>query len=676
MNKKLHYYMKKIFNILISFYLFFFISQAHAQINTDEINKADNKDYDDAKNYTFNPQIFSLSKKKENAFDSASATYVLSSEDIRRSGITSIPEALRLIPGVQVSRLNGHSYAITVRGFQRQFSNKLLVMIDGRTIYNNLFSGVFWDEQDYVLEDIDRIEVIRGPGGAIWGANAVNGVINIITKNASQTKGTYVSQILGNKDQSITEVRYGGETKEKNNYRLYAKTAFRDGLDQYPSKARNRDENIHYRSGFRYDISSIKNNTISLKGDIYKGIARNFGIFSSQINDKSSTGGNVILGWDSKISKKSKTTLNSYIDYHRFYLPLLRRTAKTFDIDFQHFYNFSNYQQFTWGLGFRQMQDDIEEKNSIIGVPPISYSPSWRNDQLFTVFLQDKITINEKLFLTIGSKFEKNDFTGFEYQPSTKIVYYPARNQTLWSSVSRSVRTPTRGEDDIKARAPDSTFVTNVGSDNFKAEDMIAYEAGYRIKPSHTALIDIAAFYNKYSRLRTWEGSHNSSAAADNMGRGDTNGFEINGKWQVNNKLLLEASYDYLEIRTSLNSASTDNNSIVSSSDSLALAEGQSPRNQFRLRSFYNITSNLEFDNMFYYVDALPTGAGNNFNQKGLPSHIRFDTRIGYQPSKELDLSIGIQDLLDNRYREFKPALYNRQTQTGRTFFFKLVLQY
>ena len=668
--------MKKLSNILISFYLIFCAVQAQAQANIDERNKSDVKDYDDPKSYTFNPQIFSLSKKKENAFDSASATYVLSSEDIRRSGITSIPEALRLIPGVQVSRLNGHSYAITVRGFQRQFSNKLLVMIDGRTIYNNLFSGVFWDEQDYVLEDIDRIEVIRGPGGAIWGANAVNGVINIITKNASQTKGIYASQIIGNKDQSITEVRYGGETKEKNNYRLYAKTAFRDGLDQYPSKVRNRDENLHYRSGFRYDITSIKNNSVSIKGDIYKGTAKNFGIFSSQINDKSSLGANLLLGWDSKISKKSKTTLNSYIDYHRFYLPLLRRTAKTFDIDFQHFYNFSNHQQFTWGLGFRQMQDDIEEKNSIIGVPPISYTPSWRNDQLFTVFLQDKITLNEKLYLTIGSKFEKNDFTGFEYQPSAKIVYYPARNQTLWSSVSRAVRTPTRGEDDLKARAPNSTFVTNIGSDKFQAEDMIAYEAGYRIKPSHTTLIDIATFYNQYSLLRTWEGSPSSSAVVGNMGRGGTHGFEINGKWQVNNKLLLEASYDYLKINTSISSGSTDNNSIVSSSDALVLAEGQSPRNQLRLRSFYNITSNIEFDNMLYYVDALPTGAGNNINQKGLPSYLRFDTRIGFQPSKELDLSVGIQDLFDKQHREFKPALYNRQTQIGRTFFFKAVWQY
>jgi len=258
-------------------------------------------------NLAFNPQVMSLSKKKESAFDSPSATYVLSSEDIRRSGVTSIPEALRLVPGVQVARLNGHSYAITVRGFERQFSNKLLVMIDGRTIYTTLFSGVFWDEQDYVLEDIDRIEVIRGPGGTIWGANAVNGVINIITKNSAQTKGLYASQTFGSNDRSITELRYGGENKSKDSYRLYAKTNYRKGLDQYGSGLKNNDSNLNNRTGFRYDISSIKNQNISIKGDLYNSVAKNYfaKLTDPNITDKSTLGANVILGWDSKISKKS-----------------------------------------------------------------------------------------------------------------------------------------------------------------------------------------------------------------------------------------------------------------------------------------------------------------------------------------------------------------------------------
>jgi iron complex outermembrane receptor protein len=627
-------------------------------------------------NLAFNPQVMSLSKKKESAFDSPSATYVLSSEDIRRSGVTSIPEALRLVPGVQVARLNGHSYAITVRGFERQFSNKLLVMIDGRTIYTTLFSGVFWDEQDYVLEDIDRIEVIRGPGGTIWGANAVNGVINIITKNSSQTKGFYASQTLGDNDRTITEFRYGGENKSKDSYRLYAKTNYRKGLDQYGSGLKNNDSNLNNRTGFRYDISSIKNHNISIKGDLYNSVAKNYfaKLTDPNITDKSSLGANVIFGWDNKISKKSKTSFNSYLDYQDLELPFFRRVSKTLDVDFQNFLSITSNNQVTWGLGYRQMQDEIKSSPDFISSSSlISYNPSWRNDQLFSGFLQDKISI-DNFAIIIGSKFEKNDFTGFEYQPNAKFVYYPARNQTLWSSISRAVRTPTRGEDDIKIKT--SNIDVYQGKDTYKAENMIAYEAGYRIKPTYQSMIDISTFYNKYSKLRTWEGPKNSTAIVDNLGSGDSHGFEITGKWQVNNKLLLEASYDYLKLNTRISSGSTDATSIVSSTDSLKISEGQSPRNQFRFRSFYNLTSNIELDNMIYFVDALPTGSGNPINQKGIPSYLRIDARLGYQPTKSWDLSIGIQNILDHRHREFKPSMFNRQTEIGRMFYVKAVWQY
>lgn len=633
------------------------------------------QDSEDKLNLAFNPQVFSISKKKESSFDSASAIYVLSSEDIRRSGATSIPEALRLVPGVQVARLNNNSYAITVRGFERQFSNKLLVMIDGRTIYNTLFSGVFWDEQDYVLEDIDRIEVVRGPGGTIWGANAVNGVINIITKNSAQTKGFYASQTFGNKDRSITELRYGAENKSKDNYRLYAKTSYRKGLDRYGSKEDNNDDNFHHRTGFRYDVTSIKNQTISLKGDIYKSLAKNYftSFSNSNENNKLSDGANLIFGWDSKISKKSKTTFNSYIDYHLVNISSVKRIAKTLDLDFQHFYSLSSKNQITWGLGYRQMEDNIQLNPNTI--TPLSYSSRWRNDQLFTAFLQEKLTISDFIFL-IGSKFEKNDFTGFEFQPNAKLIYYPSRNQTLWTSISRAVRTPNRGDDDVKITTANGKTTLYTGSDTFQAENMIAYEAGYRIKPTYKSMIDISTFFNEYTRLRTWEGPSNSSAVAANMGKGNSHGFEVSGKWQATDKLLLELSYDYLKLKTSLRHSSTDSSSIVSSVDSLKISEGQSPKNQLRFRAFYNITSNLEFDNMLYFVDSLPTGAGNEVNQKGLPSYLRIDTRIGYQPTKAWDLSFGIQNILDNRHREFKPSMNNRQIEFGRMFYAKIVWQY
>ena len=305
----------------------------------------------------------------------------------------------------------------------------------------------------------------------------------------------------------------------------------------------------------------------------------------------------------------------------------------------------------------------------------ISYSSQWRNDELFTGFLQEKLTVNDFIFI-IGSKFEKNDFTGFEFQPNAKLIYYPSRSQTLWTSISRAVRTPNRGDDDVKISTSNGKTTLYTGSDTFQAENMIAYEAGYRIKPTYKSMIDISTFFNEYTRLRTWEGPSNSSAIAANMGKGNSHGFEVSGKWQATNKLLLELSYDYLKLKTSLKHSSTDSTSIVSSVDSLKISEGQSPKNQLRFRAFYNITSNLEFDNMFYFVDSLPTGAGNPSNQKGLPSYLRIDTRIGYQPTKAWDLSFGIQNILNHRHREFKPSMYNRQIEVGRMFYAKIVWQY
>ncbi|OFW80712.1 MAG: hypothetical protein A2887_05830 [Alphaproteobacteria bacterium RIFCSPLOWO2_01_FULL_40_26] len=628
--------------------------------------------------FGFDPQIFSLSKKKESAFDAPSATYVLSSEDIRRSGATSIPEILRLIPGVQVSRMNGHTYAITIRGFNRQFSNKLLVMIDGRTVYTTLFSGVAWDIHDYVIEDIDRIEVVRGPGGTVWGANAVNGIINIITKNSAQTQGVYFSQIVGNQDRSITEVRYGGENFNKDSYRLYAKKSVRGGLDQYDNKFENRDGNKQERAGFRYDMTSVKDNALSIYGDVFSGKAQNFftSLNNPNRNDKESVGANIIANWSKKISNKSSIMLNTYLDYDKFDIPVLERSAKTLDIDFQHFYNFSKGNDFIWGIGYRQIEDNIVESTTLNGSIPINYSPDKRNDQLFTAFIQDKMELTPSLYLTLGSKFEKNDFTGFEYQPNARLAYYPTRNQTIWTSASRAVRTPTRAEDDIDLKADNTSITINRGSDTYESENLLAYELGYRIKPNPKLIIDATTFYNDYSKLRTFEQT-GSGPTAQNLGHGETYGFEINGKWQVNSDWKLEASYEYLKSNLHISDNSTDQNAtIVGIRDRLEMAEDQSPQNQIKFRSFYNITPKIEFDNILYYADNLPSASGETIGNRGISSYFRFDTRLGYLPTRNIDLSFGIQNLLDQRHSEFKKALYNRRTEIGRTFYFKLVWQY
>lgn len=620
----------------------------------------------------FNTEIFSLSKKKENAFDAASATYVIGSEEIRRSGATSIPEALKLAPGLQVARINGNQWAISARGFNAQYSNKLLVMIDGRIIYTPVFSGVLWDVQDYIMDDIDRIEVVRGPGGTIWGANAVNGIINIITKNAAQTQGFYASQVVGDQDSSITELRFGGKTMQNDDYRIYAKRFIKGSADKTKDGTSNGDGSRQERAGFRYDVSSIKDSSLSLHGDVYSGVALNY--FNTILqnpsrNNKGSRGGNLVLNWDKKLSKKSNFVLNSYFDYDEFHIPVLQRSARTYDIDFQHFYDFSKNNQFIWGLGYRRVDDNIKESDSK-GTIPLDYTPNDLSSYVYSGFIQDKIgIIPDELYLTVGSKFLNNNFTGFEYQPNAKLAYYPSRNQTIWASASKAVRTPTRGEDGLTLLGG-----AQRGSQQYESEDVMAYELGYRIKPTYKTSVDISTFVNQYSNLRTFEDHSGGGTIADNKGYGESYGFEVAAKWQVTNDWKLEFDYDFLKTTLHIDGDSTDD----TNSSNMQLSEGQSPQQQFKIKSFYNITPKIEFDNILYYVDELSSsGAHANIGQAGhIPAYVTIDTRLGYLPTRSLDLSVGIKNLLDQRHSEFKEGLANTRTEVGRTVYARIVWQY
>ncbi len=654
--------------------------------------------------------FFSLSKKKESAFDAPSAVYVLSSEDIRRSGVTSIPEALRMVPGIQVSRIDGNKWAISSRGFDRQYSNKLLIMIDGRTVYTPIFSGAFWDNIDYVMSDIEKIEVVHGPGGSIWGANAMDGVINIITKNSAETQGGYISQIVGNNDKSISEARYGAKTVDNNSYRVYAKHALRGGLDKVNVDAGansgryvNNDDGIRQdRAGFKYDLISIKDNTVSMHGDFFDSTSQNYltGLNNPSKNDKTSRGGNLVANWSKTVSKKSSFTLQGYLDYSSQNIQIGSFDEKTVDVDFQHFYNFTKENQFIWGLGYRNTMintstgNPVTTTNGASSYYALSYTPNKKNLEIYSAFIQDKIgLIPNTLYLTLGSKFQVNTFTGFEYQPNARLTLYPSRNQTLWAAVSRAVRTPTLGEEYISVRTTSPQvgggnviLLANQGNTSYKSEAVIAYELGYRVKPTDVTTLDVATFYNSYSHLRTFDGVSGGSLlpvpTAGNNGYGETYGFEVNGKWQVNDAWRLESSYDYLKMTLHLNGASNESTTALNS-DPLQQSEGYSPRNQFRIRSLLNLTPKLEFDNMVYYVGALTkTGTvrtdanGVKYYGSGIPAYVRWDTRLGYLMTKNLDTTFGIQNLLDDRHQEFTAGLFSNVTQVGRTYYVKAVLQF
>ena len=428
-----------------------------------------------------NLTITSVSKGPERAFDAASAIFVITAEDIRRSGAESIPEALRLAPGLQVAQVDSNKWAVTSRGFAGIYANKLLVLIDGRSVYTPEFSGVVWDAQDVVMEDIKRIEVIRGPGATLWGANAVNGVINIITKHASETQGKLVSGVYGNNQIGKSETgRYGGKIDDYTYYRVYEKY-FDRGDVQRADGANSYTDWSQSRTGFRLDREDNGNdNSFTVQGDAYYSEKHRQTVAISltprEIDHTDSNGGGNILGrFTHKYQNGSESVLQLYFDNASRDHILFNRSINTYDADFQHTWDINNSNRLTWGLGYRFVEADILAESVQFDFGQNSY---YQN--LYSSFIQDRYeVVNNKVFLTLGSKFEHNDYTGFEVQPSARLSWLPTENQTLWTAVSKAVRTPNIGERDISlvvGTSPSTGGLQKVvGNDQFDSEKLVAY---------------------------------------------------------------------------------------------------------------------------------------------------------------------------------------------------------
>ena len=334
------------------------------------------------------------------------------------------------------------------------------------------------------------------------------------------------------------------------------------------------------------------------------------------------------------------------------------------NFDLQHVYNFNNQNELIWGLGYRQITDNVNNLDV-----KLKYFPSYRNNKVFSGFIQNKFVFNDKFNITLGVKTEKNTFVkDFQYQPSIKFSYYPSKNQTIWSSWSKSVRTPTRGEFDLNA-----VDFNLQGNKNFKVEKLDSYEFGQRIKFDNNLNFDNSVFFNQYQNLRTNE-NNGSNVFFQNKGKGNVFGFESVLKYKYNNKLRTELSYDYLKMKLKYNQNSTELDTAFGRNDSLFVNEGSSPRQQIKLKSFYNITNTIEFDNFLFFVDELPNINGEN--KKGIPAYLRYDARIGYLPSANLDLSFGLQNILNTKHKEFRSSLYNSNTYIGRSYFMKVSWQY
>jgi iron complex outermembrane receptor protein len=604
--------------------------------------------------------IFSASRREQKVSETSAAVFVISNDDLLRSGVTSIPDALRMVPGLQVAQLNANTWAITARGFNGETANKLLVMIDGRTVYHPTFSGTLWRTKDVLLEDVERIEVVRGPGAAMWGANAVNGVINVITKSANNSQGLLITAGGGTEDKGVGAVRYGGKIADGLHYRTYLKYADRDDL-KVLGDGNPQDNWEKFQGGFRVDGELSERDSLTLQGDLYTGnggglrnITAPIAPFTSLANvGEDFSGGNILSRWRHRFSDTSDLSLQLYFDHTRdktiysAFNESSKAVINTYDVDLQHYFQLGERQEVTWGLGFRYITDD---QNNAVN---FAFVPASRDYFLYSAFIQDQVAlVPDTLKFLFGSKFEHNDFNGFQIQPNARLIYTPNNQQTLWASVSRAVRTPNRLDHDtsmlyFSQEAP-GVFAALQGNKDFESEELMAYELGYRIAPAENISIDVAAFYNVYDKLSSVEAGRpfvetiNAAphlvfpVSYGNNAQGETYGLEMAVQWLAFEWWRLQTNYTYLQIQihTGAGAVSQD------------VEEGQSPHHQFNLRSSMDLPHNVQLDTFFRYVDSLP--------ERNIDSYLEMDVRLGWKPVKNIEFSLSGRNLLDSSHAEFQ----------------------
>jgi iron complex outermembrane receptor protein len=443
-----------------------------------------------------NLEVTSVSKRPEKLSATASAIQVITGEDIRRSGATSIPEALRLASNLEVARIDSRQWAITARGFNNTLANKMLVLIDGRTVYTPLYAGVYWDVQDTLLADIDRIEIISGPGATQWGANAVNGVINITTRSARDTQGTALIGASGSELRTLGGLRHGGELSNGLHWRVYGKYFDRDAA-VFPNGQDAADVWRMRQGGFRLDSDHPGgSDRLTVQGDVYDGAIGQAGTAA----DEEVSGGNLLGRWSRTLADNSDLQLQVYYDRtHRDIPNSIAQRLNTYDLDFQHRLPFGTAHDIVWGLSYRAIEDDIAHPATLAFLPE-RVTLHW-----YGGFIQDEITLlPERLHLTAGTKLEHNDYTGLEVQPSVRLAWQPGTGQTVWSAVSRAVRTPSRVDRDLYAPAT-PPFTQLQGGPDFASEKLLAYELGYRVQPFQRLALSLATFYHDYDDLRSVE---------------------------------------------------------------------------------------------------------------------------------------------------------------------------
>ncbi len=614
---------------------------------------------------------------------------MVTQEDIRRSGAVNIMEALRIVPGVQVSKINQNRYAISIRGFNRRLgSDKLLVLMDGRTLYSPSAAGVFWLGQDTVLEDIDRIEVIRGPGASLWGSNAVAGVINISTKSSHDTKGALISGGIGSEERGFTSLRYGGPISEGLDFRVYGKYRSRDGGEN-PNGTDGIDDKEIAQGGFRADWEIDKGTDVTFQGDIYNAdagldfLSRFVSLTQGSTPFQGITtqkGGNFLSRISKTFSDESKLKAQVYYDrLERESSVPFDNVVDQFDFEIQHDFKIKERNRVSWGANYRLSNFNFTNTNIITFPNDVTH--------LYGVFVHDEITLIQDFWnIIVGSKFEHNQFSGWEIQPNVRTNFRFDSQHSAWAAFSKAARIPTiREEGAMINRAlipaggplPLPLLIREQNQGNLEAEDLLAYEAGYRFNYNSKFYIDLAGFYFDYNNIIEFTEDPVGfrlmpppphlllDSTHDNSLEGEVYGFEVTSQWQALPQLKLAGSYSYLDVNLKPTKLNTFIPQSFNSEGDLD-AEGE-PNHVLSARAYINLPQNLEFDILYYFTS--------NNSIRNIPEYHRLDLRLGWKPIKELELSLMGQNIADEKHFELNELL-ERATQTERSYYFKATVNF
>jgi iron complex outermembrane recepter protein len=660
--------MKRLFPILFAF-LFISFLQCVAQSATQEPSLEE----------LLKTDITSVSKKDKQLFDTPAAVYVVSREEIRSSGARNVPDALRLVPGMEVAQINSSTWDVGVRGFDERFSNKMLVMIDGRSLYSAIFGGIYWDSLDLVMEDIDRIEVIRGPGGSLWGSNAVNGTVNIITRSSQATQGALISEESGSDTPVSLTARYGGQAGKIGTYRIFSK---------YTDRFGNQDATGHWagdawhllHGGFRADLKVREHDALMLEGDMYAGS------FGEPLNEslvvapyaKTVGGENSLLG-GTMLGRWTHSYVNGQETQVQFYYSKEDRDATerpdhmdTVDVDAQHHFRIGTRQDFVAGAGYRY------SKVYAPATPYLTITPANQDFPLFSAFIQDEIAlVPKKLSLTAGAKVEHNRFTGFDFQPSLRVNWRVTEKHAVWAAVSQAVKTPNLlntsmnrilSVDQVNGLTEASTLI---GNPKYKDEHLLAYEGGYRLQMKRVS-IDATGFLNRYDDVETNEAlapvTHTGSQGyteypaqwANNL-FGSSFGAEVAASWNVVSRWKLTASYSWLKLEMRANSRSNDTGTAGG-------FNAGTPTDRFGVRSSYTLLKGLQFNTLAQFAGPLPSGDIHN-PTPAVPSYYRVDSNLQWHVGEYVRLDSGGQNLLAPRRAEYMGGNGALQTLSPRNVF-------